>query len=343
MESLRRSVNDHKQAADLVQQLQDQNRRANEEIQSLQTLVNEAYDESSSVTAKLKSLDDEYQKLALENAALREQQRQLALESNTLAPVFNQVKTIVKKLGTSKEETTVATTVVTETKEENLEDSMKQAYEDAELMRSIIIPLEEEIKNLKEKLRQTCDELDALKSTKKGVDGGADGGPSLTRTGSLTCEMCQNYETQLVLCQESLRVTEAAKFKLEKQVNEYKAELEVEVALRKDLDKQWQEKREQHRVQVESLTSQVKKTEDLFRALVNNYNEVKENTNHELLKLTAEREKLYTHLEMLQKDNDFLSGKYISHSTALKDQEIDLPQNVTELHEMGELLIFLNI
>lgn len=147
--------------------------------------------------------------------------------------------------------------------------------------------------------------------------------------------MCQNYETQLVSCQESCRLAENAKFKLEKQVNEFKAELEVEVALRKDLDKQWQEKREQHRIQVESLTHQVKKTEDLFRALVNNYNEVKENTNHELLKLTAEREKLYTHLETLQKDNDFLSGKYIMHSSALKDQEIDLPQNVTELHEMG--------
>ena len=35
------------------------------------------------------------------------------------------------------------------------EDSMKRAYEDTELLKSIVVPLEEQIQALKDKLRQT--------------------------------------------------------------------------------------------------------------------------------------------------------------------------------------------
>lgn len=165
----------------------------------------------------------------------------------------------------------------------------------------------------------------------------------IQKSSSFICEMCQNYETQLVQCQEEVKTSTHSNKELEKQLIELKEELEREIALRKDLDKQWQEKREVHKEQVESLTSQVKKTEDLFHQLIKTYNEMKDSTNQELLKLTSEREKVYHHLDNLQKDNDFLSGKYLLHSQQLKDDEINLPQSVEELHELGKLFLIVEI
>lgn len=46
-----------------------------------------------------------------------------------------------------------------------LEQSMKKAQEDAELMRSLVVPLEEEIKALKDKLRSTDDQLRVYENT----------------------------------------------------------------------------------------------------------------------------------------------------------------------------------
>lgn len=159
---------------------------------------------------------------------------------------------------------------------------------------------------------------------------------SIKKSASFVCEMCQNYETKLVQCQEEAKMSSQYNGELSKELEEMKEDLEKEIALRLDLDKQCQEKRERHKDEVESLTAQVKKTEDLFHQLIKTYNEMKESTNQELVKLTAERERIYHHLENLQKDNDFLSGKYLTHSQELKDEEIDLPQNIDELNELGE-------
>lgn len=162
---------------------------------------------------------------------------------------------------------------------------------------------------------------------------------TVKKSASFVCEMCQNYETKLVQCQEEAKKSSQCKGELSKELKELKEDLEKEIALRMDLDKQCQEKREKHKEEVECLTAQVKKTEDLFHQLIKTYNEMKEGTNQELVKLTAERERIYHHLENLQKDNDFLSGKYLTHSQELKDEEIDLPQNIDELNELGEFLV----
>lgn len=156
----------------------------------------------------------------------------------------------------------------------------------------------------------------------------------MKKSASFVCEMCQNYETKLVQCQEEAKKSSQCNSELSKELEELREDLEKEIALRLDLDKQCQEKREKHKDEVETLTGQVKKTEDLFHQLIKTYNEMKEGTNQEMLKLTAERERIYHHLENLQKDNDFLSGKYLTHSQELKDQEIDLPQNIDELNEL---------
>lgn len=48
---------------------------------------------------------------------------------------------------------------------DDLESSMKRAQEDAEVLRSLVLPLEEEIKALKDKLRTTDDQLRLYEST----------------------------------------------------------------------------------------------------------------------------------------------------------------------------------
>lgn len=46
-----------------------------------------------------------------------------------------------------------------------LEQSMKRAQEDVEVMRSLVLPLEEEIKALKDKLRSTDEQLRVYENT----------------------------------------------------------------------------------------------------------------------------------------------------------------------------------
>jgi len=48
---------------------------------------------------------------------------------------------------------------------DDLESSMKRAQEDAEVLRSLVLPLEEEIKALKDKLRTTDEQLRLYEST----------------------------------------------------------------------------------------------------------------------------------------------------------------------------------
>lgn len=52
-----------------------------------------------------------------------------------------------------------ATTSTESTGDDYLEQSMKRAQEDVEVLRSLVLPLEEEIKALKDKLRNTDEQL----------------------------------------------------------------------------------------------------------------------------------------------------------------------------------------
>ncbi|KAL3244930.1 hypothetical protein MRX96_018511 [Rhipicephalus microplus] len=52
---------------------------------------------------------------------------------------------------------------------ENLEESMRKAQEDAEMLRSLVVPLEEEIKALKDKLRSTDEQLHVYEAAFTGL------------------------------------------------------------------------------------------------------------------------------------------------------------------------------
>lgn len=220
-----------------------------------------------------------------------------------------------------------------------------------------MIPLEGEIKALKEKLRTADEEIQKLRLV-AGISNVAESTPSSALVGMLNesktnqcdntdpstalndatpidgslaiannCQMCKNYESQLVTAQ-SERET------FHKDIERYNEELAKEAALRHDLEHKWQEKREKYNEQVQQLTKKVEYNEKEMAALQRNYTTFKEEVNEEFSKMTNEREMVHRHLNTLQDDNDFLSGRYMASSEEMQNQLIDLPNTVEELQEI---------
>lgn len=148
------------------------------------------------------------------------------------------------------------------------------------------------------------------------------------------CAMCKNYEHQLVQAQEAIEGEKQRVLKVEKIVDRLKQDLLKESALRLDLEKTWQEKREEHKDAVQKLCDQMNDGERQMMELQSEFFNFKETINQELIKVAGERQEIHDHLETLQRDNDYLSGRYLEHSNTMKDQEINLPQSIEELHEL---------
>lgn len=148
------------------------------------------------------------------------------------------------------------------------------------------------------------------------------------------CEMCKNYETQLVQSQNNLIEEKQKTAQAEKITERLREEITKEVELRRDLESEWQEKRDQHKNEVQKLNEQINKTTVELKSISSNYSSFKDDLHKELLRLSQEREQVYHRLETLQTDNNYLSGKYLEHSEALKDQVINLPQDVDALNEL---------
>lgn len=205
------------------------------------------------------------------------------------------------------------------------------------------MPLEDEIQQLKEKLRSAYDEIEKVegsgeqaKSALVGLldEAQKDEPEAPTQNSVNPCNMCKNYEMQLVQAQEDVEAEKLKTAKVEKIIERLKQDLMKESALRLDLEKTWQEKREEHKNEVQKLCDQLNVSERRVIELQNDFTGFKEEINRELMKVVEERQEIHTHLETLQRDNDFLSGRFLQHSDELKEQDINLPQNIDELHEL---------
>lgn len=64
------------------------------------------------------------------------------------------------------------------------------------------------------------------------------------------CEMCSNYEAQLVQEQKRTKELEAKCISAEKAAERHKEELLKEIGFRKDMEEKWNEKKEEHKKQV---------------------------------------------------------------------------------------------
>lgn len=210
------------------------------------------------------------------------------------------------------------------------------------------MPLEDEIQQLKEKLRSAYDEIEKIKgiegkaeSALLGMMGNVNPESSVIETETETeenavalCTMCKNYELQLVQAQENVEAERQKTLKVEKIIERLKQDLLKESALRLDLEKTWQEKREEHKDEVQKLCDQLNSSERRVVELQNDFSNFKDEVSRELMKVVEERQEIHEHLETLQRDNEYLSGRYLQHSDELKEQDINLPQNIDELHEL---------
>lgn len=210
------------------------------------------------------------------------------------------------------------------------------------MLRSLVVPLEEEIKALKEKLRTTDEELQSFRGASKPSNESALVGMLKVSHESVcehdspatTCKTCVEHLSKLTKIENELDEEKRSHESTKRDVQRLKEDLDREGALRRDLEEQWQEKREIHKREVEKLTEKVENGEREVALMQRHYADFKDDINQELMKLTMERENIHRHLDKLQSDNEFLCGKYLATSQELQNQRIDLPNNVEDLQEL---------
>lgn len=213
--------------------------------------------------------------------------------------------------------------------------------------------MEEEIKVLKEKLRN-CD--DQLQSYRGGGSGGSTNTtesalvglikehqatttiPSLSTSLSTTdstsipiCLQCNHLQNQLTTTAKDYELCQHKCDLQQREIDRYKEQLKKDGELYTVLKKQWQDKLETQKNEVDTLNEKVTISERQFAELQQLFTDVKENIGQQLLTLSTERENVHRHLDTLQNDNDFLAGKYLATSEELQNQRIDLPNTVEEL------------
>ncbi|KAL3274712.1 hypothetical protein HHI36_016088 [Cryptolaemus montrouzieri] len=313
-------------------------RKAEEEIATLQKLVHETIEESSSSKSfhntEIERLRLIIHELYTEIGELKKQQQYSPHHNNqehSLAPsnVLNVLtKGIVKKLGAD-----------SFSSQDSLDDSLKK-YEDPEVLRSLVEPLEDQIKALKEKLRYTDEQLQKCREcghndpSSYKVDNLETATITSQTEKELRCDMCQNYETQLVNEQKKHKELSAKAAAAEKAVERHKEELLKEIGFRKEMEEKWNEKREELKHQVAELMSSTKCAEQDLKELHQMLNQSRTEFRSSLLKLTKDRERIHEEIKKLQLENDNLVGKYTLHSQELQSQAINLPNTVEELHEL---------
>lgn len=138
--------------------------------------------------------------------------------------------------------------------------------------------------------------------------------------------MCKNYEAEIEA--EKLRTV-----KIEKIIVRLKQDLVKESDLRLDLEKTWQAKREEHKDEAQKMCAILNGSERRLLELQNEFTEFKTDLKSKLAEVVKERQGFYDHLETLQRDNEYLSGRYLQHSDELKAQDINLPDTKEGLQE----------
>lgn len=209
-------------------------------------------------------------------------------------------------------------------------------------MRSLVEPLEDEISQLKGKLRAAYDEIEEIKGDKNkqpqsaliGLLAGESENDSINENQPLNCVNCEAFQSQNNQNKQLIEEEKQKVLKVEKIVDRLKQDLLKESSLRIDLEKSWQDKRESHKEEVQHLCDKLKLSEQSLQGLQGEFMTFKQSINNEIARVMEERQHINEHLETLQRDNDYLSCRYLEHSTELSQQDINLPQSVDELHEL---------
>lgn len=367
--------------------IEEEKRRCSEQIASLERLLHETVDESTSAQNRLEleikhtqALNErleaelaDYRKAAVGSSEERHNDKDKSDPPpiQILTQATKTFRKVLSELGAD------SSSSAKDSLEDNMRKVNKYAQEDAEVLRSLVIPLEEEIEALKEKLRDAHEELQRNKvsqqdsTIKKGSDdngeqdslimlspvvnddgGGLEnlipteelpgkdleaflGAGSSTIPSSLsTCNMCQNYEAGLQKAQHKCKELEKALELSERNAQRSKDDLAREHDFRQEMETKWNEKKEQHKIQVADLQKKITSVERSLHDLQQTYMQTYQDVTQQLSRLEPERVAIKKEMDRLQGENDRLVGKHTEHSQSLQNQIINLPDNVEALQEL---------
>ncbi|CAH0585427.1 unnamed protein product [Chrysodeixis includens] len=300
-----------------LQQLQTLSENQKSEIQSLQMLVSETVEASSSGTEEVRRLRMKNLELEQLLNQMRQQQQELSLAPATF------VRSLARKLGGDAEEQPPP-------RKQNLED---------ELLRSIIQPLEMEIQALKTKLRDTDTQLqEALAKAKTSAAATSSGDGKQESDVSRQCDMCANYEKQLVLEQAKAEQARERATMKELALKQATEELEGVRSIHDETVRSWQSERALSGAQLEALAAAVSEARRAQHEHAARAEHAQQRALLTVTELTVDRETLQKKLDCLERDNAMLIGQYTKKAAEMQNEIIDLPDNV----EVSTLSIYAN-
>ncbi|KAL0838499.1 hypothetical protein ABMA28_016622 [Loxostege sticticalis] len=306
-----------------LQQLQTLSQNQKSEIQSLQLLVNETVEASSSGTEEVRRLTARTLELEQQLNLLRQQQQEVSLAPATF------VRSLARKLGAD------ADLVEPQPKKpQNAEDS------EVRVMQAIIQQLNDEIAALKGKLRDTDTQLQETLKTRAATTGspaptGSSGDVKTDTDLSRRCDMCANYEKQLVSEQAAAGAARDRAAKLDQALRLATEELEGVRSLHDETVRAWHSERAAASSTLQALQAAVHEARDTLVQRAASAQDAESRALHAVTTLTVHRETLQKKLDSLERDNAYLIGQYTKKAAELQNEFIDLPDNVEELQELA--------
>ncbi|XP_064072765.1 rab GTPase-binding effector protein 1 isoform X4 [Vanessa tameamea] len=297
-----------------LQQLQILSENQKSEIQNLQLLVSETVEASSSGTEEVRRLQARNIELEQQLAQLRQQQQELSLAPATF------VRSLARKL----------------TADSDADQASSKKCEDNELLRSIIQPLEMEITALKNKLRENDAQLqEALKAKASAANANGSGGDAKAESERGGCDMCANYERQLVAEQARADAARERAHTHRQALALATEELEGVRSVHDETIRSWQAERAGGAARLAELAAALRDARDELAARARDADGASQRALQHVTTLTVQRETLQRKLDSLERDNAMLIGQYTKKAAEMQNEIINLPDNVAELQELS--------
>ncbi|XP_028175005.1 rab GTPase-binding effector protein 1 isoform X6 [Ostrinia furnacalis] len=220
------------------------------------------------------------------------------------------------------------------------QQNQPQSAEEGELLRSINQALHDEIAALKGKLRDTDTQLqEALKSqaaiTGSPVPTGSSGDIKTDAGAARRCDMCANYEKQLVAEQAAADAARDRAHKRDTALKLATEELEGVRSLHDETVRAWHAERAAAASTLQALQAAVGEAQATLLERAASARDAESRALHAVTTLTVHRETLQKKLDSLERDNAYLIGQYTKKAAELQNEFIDLPDNVEELQELA--------
>ncbi|XP_013389532.1 rab GTPase-binding effector protein 1-like isoform X2 [Lingula anatina] len=145
------------------------------------------------------------------------------------------------------------------------------------------------------------------------------------------CDMCNNYEAQLVQVQKQEQEAQEKIKSFERQLDVEKRALEATTKLKEELEETLKTAAEQTQQQIATLNTKVQESERFMSQLRQQYSQAFTDLQEQLKTLTETREEIQKELTQLQEENDALLGRHSKTAQQLQNEEINLPNNVEEM------------